>query len=201
MDMKKVLMSIGIVGFLMLSACDGKKAENGNEGDIDYLSADTTLTTEPTANLHTEEAIKAQIRIYYDELNKVSDGDMYMRSLDSIACTKSLLAEMKEVEKKSIEAIEQGSDGYFEDEGYRWFRGLGTPFEVQFDDITDPKANRIEVFLTFQRKEQTDQVRLRMELENGVWKIDDFADYDLDGVGFRRDMDEYLGKNTDNIAS
>ena len=57
------------------------------------------------------------------------------------------------------------------------------------------------MFLTLQWKDQTGQVRLRMELEDGVWKIDDFADYDLDGVGFRRDIDEYLGKNINDIAS
>ncbi|MBO4673965.1 MAG: hypothetical protein J5616_06420 [Bacteroidaceae bacterium] len=199
--MKKVLISIGIVGFLMLTACDGKKTENDNGEGIDSLSADTTLIAEPSANLHTEDAIKAQIQSYYDELNKVNDGEMRMRALDSIACTKSLLAEMKEVEDKSIKAFEQGSDGYFEDEGFRWFQGLGTPFDVTFDDITDPEANRVEVYLTLQWKGQTSQVRLRMELEDGVWKIDDFADYDLDGVGFRTDMDEYLGKNTNDIAS
>lgn len=199
--MKKILISISIVGLLMLSACDGKKTENGNGEGADSLSTETIQTAEPATNLHTEDAIKAQIQAYYNELNKVNDGEIRMRALDSIACTKSLLAEMKEVEDKSMEAFEQGSDGYFEDEGYRWFRGLGTPFEVQFDDITDPEANRVEVFLTLQWKDQTGQVRLRMELEDGVWKIDDFADYDLDGVGFRRDMDEYLGKNINDIAS
>ncbi len=201
--MKQLLISSAIACLLMLTACDGKKVNNGSI-DTDSIAAGTTdstsMTATPAADLHTEEAIKAQITAYYNELNNVNDGEMNMTLLDSIACTKSLLALMEQVEEKNMKAIAQGSDAYFEDEGYRWFQGLGTPIKVQFDNITDPTQDYVEAFLTLSWNGQKGQVRLRLTVEDGQWKINDFADYDLDGVGFRRDMEFFLGIDNGDAA-
>lgn len=199
--MKKLLMSITVMGSLaLLSACDGKKLNTPFTNSIDSIASDSASTTTAAADLHTEEAIKAQITAYYNELNNVNDGVMNMTLLDSIACTKSLLALMEQVEEKNMKAIAQGSDAYFENEGYRWFQGLGTPISVQFDNITDPTQDYVEAFLTLSWNGQKGQVRLRLTVEDGQWKINDFADYDLDGVGFRRDMESFLGINLDDPA-
>ncbi len=201
--MKQLLISSAIVCLLMLTACDGKKVNNGSI-DTDSIAAGTTdstsMTATPAADLHTEEAIKAQITAYYNELNNVNDGEINMTQLDSIACTKSLLALMEQVEEKNMKAIAQGSDAYFEDEGYRWFQGLGTPIKVQFDNITDPTQDYVEAFLTLSWNGQKGQVRLRLTVEDGQWKINDFADYDTDGVGFRRDMEFFLGIDNGDAA-
>ncbi|MBQ8709451.1 MAG: hypothetical protein IJ550_02555 [Bacteroidaceae bacterium] len=201
--MKQLLISSAIVCLLMLTACDGKKVNNGSI-DTDSIAAGTTdstsMTATPAADLHTEEAIKAQITAYYNELNNVNDGEINMTQLDSIACTKSLLALMEQVEEKNMKAIAQGSDAYFEDEGYRWFQGLGTPIKVQFDNITDPTQDYVEAFLTLSWNGQDAQVRLRLTVEDGQWKINDFADYDTDGVGFRRDMEFFLGIDNGDAA-
>lgn len=201
--MKQLLISSAIACLLMLTACDGKKVNNGSI-DADSIAAGTTdstsMTATPAADLHTEEAIKAQITAYYNELNNVNDGVMNMTLLDSIACTKSLLALMEQVEEKNMKAIAQGSDAYFEDEGYRWFQGLGTPIKVQFDNITDPTQDYVEAFLTLSWNGQDAQVRLRLTVEDGQWKINDFADYDTDGVGFRRDMEFFLGIDNGDAA-
>ena len=71
---------------------------------------------------------------------------------------------------------------------------------MQFDDITDPEQDRVEAFLTLSWNGQKGQVRLRLTVEDGQWKIDDFADYDTDGVGFRREMESFLGINLDDPA-
>ena len=190
-----ILMALAALSF---TSCGNKT--NGNGEGADSLAADTIMVAELAADIHTEEAIKEQINAYYNELNNVNGGEMSMTLLDSIACTKSLLALMEQVEEKSMRAIAQGSDEYFEDEGYRWFQGLSTPMNVQFDDITDPTQDRVEAFLTLSWKGQNAQVRLRLQVEDGQWKIDDFADYDTDGVGFRRDMESFLGINNDSAA-
>ena len=195
---KNNILILTALAALSFTSC-GNKA-NGVETDTDSLTADTTVTAAPVADIHTEEAIRDQITAYYNELNNVNDGGLDMTTLDSIACTKSLLALMEQVEEKSMKAIAQGSDEYFEDEGYRWYQGLGTPIKVQFDDITDPEQDRVEAFLTLSWNGQKGQVRLRLTVEDGQWKIDDFADYDTDGVGFRRDMESFLGINLDNPA-
>lgn len=190
-----ILMALAALSF---TSCGNKT--NGIETDTDSLTADTTITVAPVADIHTEEAIKEQITAYYNELNNVNDGGLNMSTLDSIACTKSLLELMERVEEQSMKAIAQGSDAYFEDEGYRWYQGLGTPIKVQFDDITDPEQNRVEAYLTLSWNGQNAQVRLRLTVEDGQWKIDNFADYDIDGVGFRRDMESFLGINNDSAA-
>jgi hypothetical protein len=195
---KNNILILTALAALSFTSC-GKKT-TGVETDTDSLTADTTVTAAPVADIHTEEAIRDQITAYYNELNNVNDGGLDMTTLDSIACTKSLLALMEQVEEKSMKAIAQGSDEYFEDEGYRWYQGLGTPIKVQFDDITDPEQDRVEAFLTLSWNGQKGQVRLRLTVEDGQWKIDDFADYDLDGVGFRRDMESFLGINLDDPA-
>ena len=197
MKKNNILILTALAAFSFTS-CGNKT--NGVETDTDSLTADTTVTAAPVADIHTEEAIRDQITAYYNELNNVNDGGLDMTTLDSIACTKSLLALMEQVEEKSMKAIAQGSDEYFEDEGYRWYQGLGTPIKVQFDDITDPEQDRVEAFLTLSWNGQKGQVRLRLTVEDGQWKIDDFADYDTDGVGFRRDMESFLGINLDNPA-
>lgn len=190
-----ILMALAALSF---TSCGNKT--NGIETDTDSLTADTTITVAPVADIHTEKAIKEQITAYYNELNNVNDGGLNMSTLDSIACTKSLLELMERVEEQSMKAIAQGSDAYFEDEGYRWYQGLGTPIKVQFDDITDPEQNRVEAYLTLSWNGQNAQVRLRLTVEDGQWKIDNFADYDIDGVGFRRDMESFLGINNDSAA-
>lgn len=182
-----ILLAISALSF---SACGNK-----TNGSTDY--SDTIMLDGPGSVYEplTEEDIKEQVIAYYNELNNVNNGEMNMSALDSIACTRSLLDLMKQAEEKSMQAIAQGSDAYFEDEGYRWYQGLGTPISVQFDDITDPTEKQVEVFLTLKWKDQEAKVRLRMQLEDLMWKINDFVDYDIDGVGFRTDLETFLGLN------
>ena len=189
--MKRTIIALSTLAMLMLTGCGNKT--NGTGGENDSTATPSVTTEAPAANLHSEEAIKAQVTAYYEELNKANEGEFYMSHLDSLACTQDLLALMKRVGEKSEEAIANGSDMYFEDEGYRWFQGLGTPISVQFDDISDPNEDRVEAFLTLTWESQTAQVRLRLKVEDGQWKINDFADYDIDGVGFRTDLNSFLG--------
>ena len=189
MKKNNVLILLAILA-LSFSACGNK-----TNGSTDY--SDTIMFDGPGSVYEplTEEDIKDQVIAYYNELNNVNNGEMNMSALDSIACTRSLLDLMKQAEEKSMQAIAQGSDAYFEDEGYRWYQGLGTPISVQFDDITDPTEKQVEVFLTLKWKDQEAKVRLRMQLEDLMWKINDFVDYDIDGVGFRTDLETFLGLN------
>lgn len=195
MKKNNVLILLAVLA-LSFSACGNK-----TNGSTDYT--DTMMLDGPGSVYEplTEEDIKEQVIAYYNELNNVNNGEMNMSALDSIACTQSLLDLMKQAEEKSMKAIAEGSDAYFEDEGYRWYQGLGTPISVQFDDITDPTEKQVEVFLTLTWKGQEAKVRLRMQLEDLMWKINDFADYDTDGVGFRTDLETFLGLNTNNGAA
>jgi hypothetical protein len=195
MKKNNVLILLAVLA-LSFSACGNK-----TNGSTDYT--DTMMLDGPGSVYEplTEEDIKDQVIAYYNELNNVNNGEMNMSALDSIACTRSLLDLMKQAEEKSMQAIAQGSDAYFEDEGYRWYQGLGTPISVQFDDITDPSEKQVEVYLTLTWKGQEAKVRLRMQLEDLMWKINDFADYDTDGVGFRTDLETFLGLNTNNGAA
>ncbi len=190
-------MMLLVVLAISFTACGNKT--NGSSSD-----ADSAIMLDGPGSVYeplTEEDIKEQVIAYYNELNNVNNGEMKMSALDSIACTRSLLDLMKQAEEKSMKAIAQGSDAYFEDEGYRWYQGLGTPISVQFDDITDPSEKQVEVYLTLTWKGQEAKVRLRMQLEDLMWKINDFADYDTDGVGFRTDLETFLGLNTNNGAA
>ena len=187
-----------LLAVLALSFSAGGNKTNGSTDYTDTMMLDGPGSVyEPL----TEEDIKEQVLAYYNELNNVNNGEMEMSALDSIACTRSLLDLMEQAEEKSMKAIAQGSDAYFEDEGYRWYQGLGTPISVQFDDITDPSEKQVEVYLTLTWKGQEAKVRLRMQLEDLMWKINDFADYDTDGVGFRTDLETFLGLNTNNGAA
>lgn len=194
---KNSIMMLLVVLAISFTACGNKT--NGSSSD-----ADSAIMLDGPGSVYeplTEEDIKEQVIAYYNELNNVNNGEMKMSALDSIACTRSLLDLMKQAEEKSMKAIAQGSDAYFEDEGYRWYQGLGTPISVQFDDITDPSEKQVEVYLTLTWKGQEAKVRLRMQLEDLMWKINDFADYDTDGVGFRTDLETFLGLNTNNGAA
>ena len=170
----------------------------GNKTKGSDVDADSVIMLDGPGSVYeplTEEDIKEQVLTYYDQLNKVNNGEMRMTELDSIACTRSLLDLMKQAEEKSMAAVAQGSDAYFEDEGHRWYQGLSTPMSVHFDDITDPTERQVEVYLTLSWNGQEAKVRLRMQMEDLMWKINDFADYDLDGVGFRTDLESFLGLN------
>ena len=184
-----MLMALAALSF---SACGNKTNGSASDTDSVFMLDGPGSVYEPL----TEEDIKEQVTAYYNELNNVNNGEMNMSQLDSIACTRDLLELMKQAEEKSMKAIAQGSDAYFEDEGYRWYQGLGTPISVHFDDITDPSERQVEAFLTLTWKGQEAKVRLRLKMEDLMWKIDDFADYDTDGVGFRSDLNTFLGLNT-----
>ena len=189
---KNSLLMLMALAALSFSACGNKTNGNASDTDSIFMLDGPGSVYEPL----TEEDIKEQVTAYYNELNNVNNGEMNMSQLDSIACTRDLLELMKQAEEKSMKAIAQGSDAYFEDEGYRWYQGLGTPISVHFDDITDPSERQVEAFLTLTWKGQEAKVRLRLVMEDLMWKIDDFADYDTDGVGFRSDLNTFLGLNT-----
>ena len=189
---KNSLLMLMALAALSFSACGNKTNGSASDTDSVFMLDGPGSVYEPL----TEEDIKEQVTAYYNELNNVNNGEMNMSQLDSIACTRDLLELMKQAEEKSMKAIAQGSDAYFEDEGYRWYQGLGTPISVHFDDITDPSERQVEAFLTLTWKGQEAKVRLRLKMEDLMWKIDDFADYDTDGVGFRSDLNTFLGLNT-----
>ena len=88
--MKKLL--IVVVGVLTMAAC-GNKTKGGEAVDstlVDSLMTDSVVLG--VTDLWTVDAVEAQIRLCFDEVNKMAEADgIYINRLDSMFCSKDFL--------------------------------------------------------------------------------------------------------------
>ena len=88
--MKKLL--IVVVGVLTMTAC-GNKTKGGEAIDstlVDSLMTDSVVLG--VSDLWTVDAVEAQIRLCFEEVNRMAEADgIYINRLDSMFCSKDFL--------------------------------------------------------------------------------------------------------------
>ena len=142
------------VAAIVMAACGGNKIQ-GDEAQVDPVMLDTLTKVEvpkekvviapKKKSLWNKEAVDAQIRACFAEVNKMSDGVIDIEKLDEMFCSKDFLELKSMLEKK----ISKGEVMFEGDEGYHWLANIGTPVavdSVKTELLTTDQA-RAEVWL------------------------------------------------------
>ena len=123
--MKKLL--IAVVGVLTMAAC-GNKTKGGEAIDstlVDSLMTDSVVLG--VTDLWTVDAVEAQIRLCFDEVNKMAEADgVYINRLDSMFCSKDFL----ELQEQLLSKVRESQVMFDGDEGHHWLPGIGSPVTV-----------------------------------------------------------------------
>ena len=106
--MKRKMIFIAVAAIVM-AACGGNKIQ-GDEAQVDPVMLDTLTKVEvpkekvviapKKKNLWNKEAVDAQIRACFAEVNKMSDGVIDIEKLDEMFCSKDFLELKSMLEKK-----------------------------------------------------------------------------------------------------
>jgi len=139
-----------------------------------YTGSDSKAAS---SDLWTTEAVEAQIRACYDEVNKQGEGDgPYINRLDELFCSKDFL----ELRKQLSQKVKKGEVTFDGDEGWHWLPGVGTPINVDTVKAELLTANQAqaEVWLS-DRRGNHGYLELNLYLEDGAWKIHNWIDSDV----------------------
>ena len=173
--MKKLL--IVVVGVLTMTAC-GNKTKGGEAIDstlVDSLMTDSVVLG--VSDLWTVDAVEAQIRLCFDEVNKMAEADgIYINRLDSMFCSKDFL----ELQDQLYAKVRESQVMFDGDEGHHWTAEVGSPVTVdsiKSELLTGDQA-QAEVWLKDKRGNKG-HLEMNLYLEDGAWKIHDWIDTDV----------------------
>ena len=173
--MKKLL--IVVVGVLTMTAC-GNKTKGGEAVDstlVDSLMTDSVVLG--VTDLWTVDAVEAQIRLCFDEVNKMAEADgIYINRLDSMFCSKDFL----ELQDQLFAKVRESQVMFDGDEGHHWTAGVGSPVTVdsiKSELLTGDQA-QAEVWLKDKRGNKG-HLEMNLYLEDDAWKIHNWIDADV----------------------
>ena len=173
--MKKLL--IVVVGVLTMTAC-GNKTKGGEAVDstlVDSLMTDSVVLG--VTDLWTVDAVEAQIRLCFEEVNKMAEADgIYINRLDSMYCSKDFL----ELQDQLFAKVREGQLMFDGDEGHHWTAGVGSPVTVdsiKSELLTGDQA-QAEVWLKDKRGNKG-HLEMNLYLEDDAWKIHNWIDADV----------------------
>ena len=173
--MKKLL--IFVLGVLTMASC-GNKTKGGEAVDstlVDSLMTDSVVLG--VSDLWTVDAVEAQIRLCFEEVNKMAEADgIYINRLDSMYCSKDFL----ELQHLLFAKVREGQVMFDGDEGHHWTAGIGSPVTVdsiKSELLTGDQA-QAEVWLKDKRGNKG-HLEMNLYLEDEAWKIHNWIDADV----------------------
>ena len=173
--MKKLL--IFVFGVLTMASC-GNKTKGGEAVDstvVDSLMTDSVVLG--VTDLWTVDAVEAQIRLCFEEVNKMAEADgIYINRLDSMYCSKDFL----ELQNQLFAKVREGQLMFDGDEGHHWTAGVGSPVTVdsiKSELLTGDQA-QAEVWLKDKRGNKG-HLEMNLYLEDEAWKIHNWIDADV----------------------
>ena len=174
-SMKKLL--IFVLGVLTMASC-GNKTKGGEAVDstlVDSLMTDSVVLG--VTDLWTVDAVEAQIRLCFEEVNKMAEADgIYINRLDSMYCSKDFL----ELQDQLFAKVREGQLMFDGDEGQHWTAGVGSPVTVdsiKSELLTGDQA-QAEVWLKDKRGNKG-HLEMNLYLEDDAWKIHNWIDADV----------------------
>ena len=206
--MKKILFSIAIVAVVAtMVSCGSKTAKGGdsdstavlseqNEQREQMLAADSVATA--PEELWTVEAVEAQIRKMYDRLNDMDkNGIVNIRQIENEFCTSYYTGLRDAISKSLTEAM--GDDHMFlgDEEGYRFFAGMGMPLEIETIKADLLTGDMAQAQVRFKgADEENGFMRLELDFENGQWRVKNFDQPEAFGPGgYLKIMQDFAGEH------
>ena len=181
MKKKTVNLILTMMAVVAMASCGNKTSGEATEADstqVDSLMVADGVTAGPT-DLWTTEAVEAQIRACFAEVNQMAADDAIdITLLDLKYCSEDFLELKEKLYKKVRES--KGQLMFDGDEGHHWVPGIGVPIiidSVKTELLTGDQA-QAEVWLRDKRGSKG-YLEMNLYLENGAWKVHNWIDDDV----------------------
>jgi hypothetical protein len=134
----------------------------------------------------------------YDRLNDMDkNGIVNIRQLEDEFCTSYYTGLSHAISKSLTDAM--GDDHMFlgDEEGYRFFAGLGAPLEIETIKADLLTGDMAQAQVRFKgADEENGFMRLELEFENGQWRVKNFDQPEVFGPGgYLKIMQDFAGEH------
>ena len=178
---KEIKLILTVIAVLMMASCGNKT--KGGEAESDSTQVDSLIVADSVASgpadLWTTEAVEAQIRACFAEVNKMAaDDGIDITLLDLKYCSEDFLELKEKLYKKVRES--KGQLMFDGDDGYHWVPNIGTPMTVDSvkSELRTGDQAQAEVWLKDKRGNKG-YLEMTLYLENGAWKVHNWIDADV----------------------
>lgn len=188
--MKKILYGFAIATALTAASC-GNTAQKSSDSD-----STTTVQAEESKPTN-EDVIAAQVAKIYDRINEMNaSGVVDLGQLEQEFCTNYFLALKDRIEQYDENA--QGDMRFMGDEGYHWLVDQSLPLVVE--QITPQLLSETEALaqIRFVSDDEDDVkgMTLKLQLEDGTWKVSNWLDPEVyEEGGYVSMLEYYVSEN------
>ena len=181
--MKKLGFLTSVLTILLMASCSNKT--RSEEITADSTQVDSVVVADSvklgSAEIWTVEAVDAQIRACFDEVNKkATDYPIDIEGLDRMFCSKDFLDLEEQLYKKKKE-----NKVMFEDDGgFHWLADVASPSSIDSINVElltgDQARAKVWLYDEYGRKGYLEMI---LYLEDDAWKIHDWINDEIYSSG------------------
>ena len=174
--MKKLGFLTSVLTILLMASCSNKT--RSEEITADSTQVDSAMAADDDSyDIWTVEAVDAQIRACFDEVNKkATDYPIDIIGLDRMFCSKDFL----ELEEQLYKEKKENKVMFEDDNGFHWLADIASPSTLDSINVELLAGNQAQAKAwlndEYGRKGYLEMI---LYLEDGAWKIHDWINDDI----------------------
>ena len=174
--MKKLGFLTSVLTILLMASCSNKT--RSEEITADSTQVDSAMVADDDSyDIWTVEAVDAQIRACFDEVNKkATDYPIDIIGLDKMFCSKGFL----ELEEQLYKKKKENKVMFEDDNGFHWLADIASPSTLDSINVELLAGNQAQAKAwlndEYGRKGYLEMI---LYLEDGAWKIHDWINDDI----------------------
>ena len=174
--MKKLGFLTSVLTILLMASCSNKT--RNEEITADSTQVDSAMVADDDSyDIWTVEAVDAQIRACFDEVNKKAiDNSIDIIDLDQMFCSKDFL----ELEEQLYKEKKENKVMFEDDNGFHWLADIASPSTLDSINVELLAGNQAQAKAwlndEYGRKGYLEMI---LYLEDGAWKIHDWINDDI----------------------
>ena len=195
--MKKLGFLTSVLTILLMASCSNKT--RSEEITADSTQVDSAMVADDDSyDIWTVEAVDAQIRACFDEVNKkATDYPIDIIGLDRMFCSKDFL----ELEEQLYKKKKENKVMFEDDNGFHWLADIASPSTLDSINVELLAGNQAQAKAwlndEYGRKGYLEMI---LYLEDGAWKIHDWINDDIYPSGtLYKWMQNLLDDDKDNL--
>lgn len=174
--MRKLGFLTSVLTILLMASCSNKT--RSEEITADSTQVDSAMVADDDSyDIWTVEAVDAQIRACFDEVNKkATDYPIDIIGLDRMFCSKDFL----ELEEQLYKEKKENKVMFEDDNGFHWLADIASPSTLDSINVELLAGNQAQAKAwlndEYGRKGYLEMI---LYLEDGAWKIHDWINDDI----------------------
>jgi len=181
--MKKLVFLTSAITILLMASCSNKT--RSEEIAADSTQADPAMVAEEVAldshEIRTVEAVDAQIRACFDEVNKKAiDYPIDIIGLDKMFCSKEFL----ELEEQLYKKKKENKVMFEDDNGFHWLADIASPSTIDSINVELSAGDQAQAKVWLNDEYgRNGYLEMILHLEDGTWKIHDWINDEIYSPG------------------